>query len=77
MIVHRYRLLHDFGLLARGTEIQLSVGGDYYPRDDRWGKSEFRIPGPTVEARPDTFAPYNLSDAELELANVDLSDELD
>jgi hypothetical protein len=41
------------------------------------GRASFGFPAPTVEARADTFAPYNLSDAELELANVDLSDELD
>jgi hypothetical protein len=75
MTVSRYRLLHDFLGLTRGTEIQLSVGGDYYPRDKRWGKNEFR-PGPAVEGCPDTFAPHDVSDAEWESINTDLSHEL-
>jgi hypothetical protein len=42
-----------------------------------WYRSEFRISAATIEGRPDIFAPHNLSDEEWELANLDLTHELE
>jgi hypothetical protein len=78
MKTYRYRVLQDHLFLERGEHVQLSAGGDFYPTMlGKWCRSDFRISAATIEGRPDIFAPHNLSDAEWELANLDLTHELE
>jgi hypothetical protein len=73
----KFRLLKDYLWLTRGEKLQRSVCGDYYLPDHRWGKSEFRIPGTTVEELPGIFAPEGFSDEDWALVNLNLDQEFD
>jgi hypothetical protein len=78
MKAYRYRVLQNHLFLERGEHVQQSAGGDFYPTTlGRWYRSEFRISAATIEGLPDIFAPHNHSDAEWELANLDLRHELE
>jgi hypothetical protein len=73
----RYRLLKDYFSVSAGTEVQRSVGGDYYPRGERWGQGLYRLPASVVEDDYTFAVHYDISVEDWEIMNLDLSQEFD